>query len=80
MRETYRVRFNHEPCCDRCNDTIHTHFDCPACDTDYAGTSNYSAMSSGESFTCESCDARFKITGKVPFTMPGGYKTEIVKL
>lgn len=47
-----------------CNETIHNHFDCPACKVEYAGTSRYREIdgeSIGYILTCEECHAKFKL-------------------
>lgn len=51
-----------EICCDFCDEIIHYHIDCPACDTKYAPSTQYGEM---EPFCgcylieCEKCGAEF---------------------
>lgn len=56
------VNLYQELCCDECNDVIHNHFDCPACDTIFAGTNMYHQIDSDDKeFSCENCKAVFNI-------------------
>ena len=52
-----------ELCCDLCNEIIHTHIDCPACDRRNAGTSIYGELEKGETIKCENCGASFLFVG-----------------
>ena len=49
-----------EECCDFCHETIHNHFDCPVCKTDYAATQNYGSISPEKNLVCK-CGAEFKL-------------------
>jgi hypothetical protein len=50
--------------CDDCNDVIHNHIMlCPSCQTHHAGTDAYCELHEGDEFSCESCGAKFKMTG-----------------
>lgn len=41
-------------------DIVHTHFNCPFCNHDYAGTSIYTYIDIGDTFQCEECRRHFK--------------------
>lgn len=61
MSENYitTVPLLEEQCCEMCKDVIHTHFDCPECETDLAGTSAYGRIEEGIDIECEECGATF---------------------
>ena len=63
MGDKYKIDWYCEECCEVCNEVIHTHFPCPICKNDYAGTSMYHAPWDWDDkeFECESCGAKFNI-------------------
>lgn len=62
-----KVEYYPEEHCEVCNETMHTHFNCPSCKDNYAGTSVYGDMSEeiGNTFKCEECGAEYKLTALV---------------
>lgn len=62
MSERHTVSAIEQLCCERCNDPIHAHFDCPACDTRHAPSDCYGAISwAGGSIACQECETEFDI-------------------
>lgn len=59
MKTKYLTNIYTEICCDFCNEIIHTHFECPICKNDYAGTTMYGDPWDEDSFTCEECGSQF---------------------
>lgn len=59
--KTADVEIYPELCCERCQSIIHTHFDCPSCGRDRAGTSLYHHPERGDEFTCNACDELFRL-------------------
>ena len=62
----HNIEFFSELCCDECKAIIHYHFDCPACKSEYAGTSIYGLdiyelRDDEKEFRCEKCKTQFKI-------------------
>ena len=56
-----------EICCEECNEIIHNHFDCPACNRQYAGSEQYGELASENGVTeieCSECHAKFQTTDK----------------
>lgn len=57
-----KVKYYSELCCDLCNDIIHNHFDCPACNKKYASTSAYHQIEESDTeIYCEDCGKYFNI-------------------
>lgn len=54
-----KIEFYSEICCGECNDIVYNHFDCPACNKKYAGTSIYMEPYDITEFSCEECGAEF---------------------
>lgn len=59
-----------EVCCELCGETIHNHFDCPACEKKFAPTDTYAPLDGWDKpieFRCESCGASFRmVSGSDP--------------
>ncbi len=49
-----------EICCELCNEIIHNHLDCPACNKQYAGSKKFGELENDDILTC-SCGAQFKL-------------------
>ena len=49
-----------ELCCELCSETIHNHFDCPACGCAYAPSDVYDDFY-GSEIGCQACGARFRL-------------------
>jgi transcription elongation factor Elf1 len=55
--------FRLEVCCEVCNEVWHTHFNCPACKDEDAGSDDFSddfVTGQVDSIKCEECGAQFK--------------------
>lgn len=66
---TGNIEIYGEQCCEWCNETIHNHFDCPACLKGYAGTDAYCGMhdlweNNIREFECQECNAKFRQTSE----------------
>ncbi len=55
------IEIYEEVCCDMCNNIIHNHMDCPVCKKEYASTNRYNSMYHEDGFSCEECNAEFKL-------------------
>ena len=65
LKKGYYMRRVHlevygEICCEECNEIIHNHFDCPACNQQYAGTDAFRDIENDDVLTCD-CGAQFKL-------------------
>lgn len=57
-----KIEFYPETCCDECDEVIHNHMNCPACNTKNASTDAYGEIDKyTEHVECEECNARFKL-------------------
>ena len=64
-----KIKVYGEICCDYCNEVIHNHWDCPACNEKYASTDTFMTLhdlEAGEEVTCK-CGAKFKLVSGNPY-------------
>ena len=65
-KKKYEIELLNELCCDYCNEIIHSHFDCPVCKYENAGTSIYGGFDEiddefSNPFKCEECKSEFLV-------------------
>jgi len=52
-----------EICCERCDEVIHNHINCPVCKDSYARTDKYCDLEDEKELSCKECGTVYAIKG-----------------
>lgn len=59
--DVFPIEIYPERCCEVCDEIIHNHFDCPACEKNRAGSDAFGELEEEETeITCVNCETKFE--------------------